>query len=106
DFYVTTARGGSYRHGSLFRMTPAGVVTVLHAFTGGADGSTPLGAVIEASDGSFYGTTESGGRARFGTVFRVTPAGAFTTVHAFARGVSDGAYPRAALMQSADGNFY
>src|SRR6185503_5281654 len=53
DFYVTTARGGSYRHGSLFRMTPAGVVTVLHAFTGGADGSTPLGAVIEASDGDF-----------------------------------------------------
>ena len=42
---------------TVFRMTPNGTMTVLHAFTGGADGGNPQAALIQATDGNFYGTT-------------------------------------------------
>ena len=85
-------------------MTPGGVVTLLHSFTGGADGMTPFGALVQANDGNFYGTTYSGG-VGFGTVFRMTPSGTVTTIHAFTSG-ADGANPHAAVIQASDGNLY
>jgi uncharacterized repeat protein (TIGR03803 family) len=105
NFYGTTPSGGAFDHGTVFRMTPAGVVTVLYSFTGGVDGDSPFAAVIQATDGNFWGTTYSGGSFGFGTVFRMTPAGVLSTVHAFASG-ADGANPRAPLIQATDGNFY
>src|SRR6266853_5453378 len=61
DFYVTSARGGAYRQGAIFKMTVSGVVTPLHSFAGGADGVTPFGRLVQATDGNFYGATERGG---------------------------------------------
>ena len=57
------------------------------------------------SDGAFYGTTAQGGASNDGTVFRITTAGALTSLYSFTDG-SDGAAPGAGLLEGSDGNFY
>jgi uncharacterized repeat protein (TIGR03803 family) len=65
NFYGTTSSGGLFGGGSVFKMTPAGHVTILHSFVGGAtDGATSFGGLVQATDGNFYGTTQSGGASR------------------------------------------
>ena len=105
NFYGTTLLGGASGQGTVFKMTPAGTVTVLHVFAGGTDGAQPAAALIQATDGNFYGTTESGGASGKGTVFRMTPSGTVTVLHAFSGG-ADGSLPVAPLIQATDGNFY
>jgi uncharacterized repeat protein (TIGR03803 family) len=102
NFYGTTGGG----LGTVFKMTPAGTVTVLHTFIGGADGANPSAALVQAGDGNFYGTTSFGGTFNDGTVFMMTPAGTVTIMHSFNGGTTDGAVPFAALIQATDGNFY
>lgn len=65
---------------------------------------------MQASDGNFYGTTSAGGNRSgnclaigCGTVFRITPNGTLTTLHAFS---GDGSYPYTGLLQARDGNLY
>jgi hypothetical protein len=53
----------------MFKITPAGVETMLYSFTGGSDGSNPDSFII-GTDGIFYGTTASGGSSNYGTVFK------------------------------------
>lgn len=91
---------------------PASSGFVLHSFAGGADGADPWAALIQASDGSFYGTTFAGGAYGDRTVFRITPAGVETVLHSFAGG-SDGREPVGAVLppsggviQARNGNFY
>ena len=103
-FYGTTWYGGASGNGTIFKMTPTGQLTVLYSFTAGSDGFQPSAPPIEGSDGNFYGTAEFGGEAGNGTVYKVTPSGKFTTLHAF--GSSDGALPIAPLVQATDGTFY
>ena len=105
DFYGTTTKGGAFDLGTIFKMTPGGVVTVLHAFAGGADGASPCCNLIQAADGDFYGTTIYGGTPGFGTVFKMTRSGTVTVLHAFT-GSAEGGYPRAPLLQANDGTFY
>lgn len=64
NLYGTTSIGGRTANGTVFRITPAGVLTTLYEFRGVGenDGSDPHGTLILASDGNFYGTTSSGGR--------------------------------------------
>jgi uncharacterized repeat protein (TIGR03803 family) len=76
---------------------------VLYAFTGGADGYAPSG-VIQASDGSVYGTTRQGGQAGNGTVFKIDQYGTLTTLHNFSG--TDGMQPSAPLIQAQDGSFW
>lgn len=93
--------------GTVFKMTLAGVPTTLHSFNE-TDGSTPVGTLIQASDGNFYGTTLYGGGNGGGTVFKITPGGAFTTLYSFCSHINctDGGNPFAGLLQGKDGNFY
>src|SRR5207249_4747358 len=91
--------------GTVFKMTPAGVLTSLHSFAV-TDGENPLSGLIEGSDGNFYGTTWSGGVASNGTVFKITPSGTLTTLHFFTGMPIDGANPQAGLIRGSDGNFY
>jgi uncharacterized repeat protein (TIGR03803 family) len=105
NFYGTASAGGASNLGTVFRMAPDSTVTVLHAFTGGTDGASPYAALVGGLDGNFYGTTRDGGALNFGTVFRVTPAGAYTVLYQFAGGY-DGGHPLAALVLATDGNFY
>ena len=111
NFYGTTFYGGATYvsetqpgQGTVFRMTPAGVLTTLHSFDGD-DGANPNAGLVEGSDGNFYGTTTGGGKStNDGTVFRLTPAGTLKTLHRF--GGPDGATPFAELVAGSDGSFY
>ncbi|HEX4121407.1 MAG TPA: choice-of-anchor tandem repeat GloVer-containing protein [Verrucomicrobiae bacterium] len=70
NFYGSAAYGGlNNDNGTLFRMTPAGSVTGLYTFSGGNDGAEPLGALVQNSAGTFYGTTSGGGTSNYGTIF-------------------------------------
>jgi len=88
-------------------MTPGGVVTVLHAFTGGTtDGSQPWGPLIQATDGNLYGVTGGGGSASEGTLFELNfTSHVITIVHSFGA-AGDGQQPPCGLLQGADGNLY
>jgi uncharacterized repeat protein (TIGR03803 family) len=105
NFYGTTGSVGTQNTGTVFRITPAGVETILHTFGSGTDGAIPEGQLIQGSDGNFYGTTASGGTADSGTIFKMTPLGVETVLHSFGNG-TDGATPEASLIQGSDGNFY
>jgi len=86
NFYGTTAGGGwgwaVTGGGTVFRMTPTGVLASLVSFNG-ANGNSPQAPLLQANDGNLYGTTTYGGPNGGGTVFRVTPAGELTTLVAF-----------------------
>jgi uncharacterized repeat protein (TIGR03803 family) len=113
NFYGTTAYGGAANGGAVFRITPAGVETVLYSFVGGTtDGANPYTTLVQGSDGNFYGTTNSGGDASCfggcGAVVKVTPTGAETVLYFFTATVFGGpqAPSPSSLLQGSDGNFY
>jgi len=111
NFYGTTVSGGTNSNGTIFRITPAGVLAMLYSFcsqSGCVDGSEPYDALIQATDGNFYGTTYAGGAQFSGTIYRLTPGGTLTTLYSFcsAAGCTDGQYPTGPLLQAADGNLY
>ena len=111
SFYGTTTGGGTTTgvngSGTVFQITLAGRLKTIYTFcqTNCGDGRFPTGALVQATDGYFYGTTQSGGSGGYGTVFRITAAGALATLYSFA-GAADGAYPIAGLVQGTDGNLY
>ncbi len=105
NFYGTTSNGGLRDGGTVFSITPAGVLTTLYNFSSGADGASPGAALLVGSNGKLYGTTTVGGAHNRGTVFSITPAGVLTTLYSFT-GDTDGANPAAALVLGANGNFY
>ena len=79
---------------------------VLYSFAGGSDGEEPMGKLIQAKDGNFYGVTPAGGGYDGGTFFEYDPAtGTETVLHSFGNG-SDGRYPIGSLIQATDGNLY
>jgi uncharacterized repeat protein (TIGR03803 family) len=105
NFYGTTSVGGSNNDGTVFKITPAGVETLLWSFGSGNDGNGAYGSLIQGSDGSFYGMTDTGGIYTYGTVFRITPAGDESVLWSFGN-TNDGMYPLGSLVQGSDGNFY
>jgi uncharacterized repeat protein (TIGR03803 family) len=111
NFYGITSLDGPHGSGSVFEITPAGVFTTVYGFCAQRnclDGSNPEAALIQGSDGNLYGTTESGGAAFFGFVFKMTPAGKITPIYNFCSqtNCADGSYPSAALIQATNGKFY
>ncbi len=97
NLYGTTAAGGAHNCGTVFRLTLAGVETLLYSFdcTNG-DGGDPAAALIDVS-GTLYGTTQGGGKYGYGTVFSITPAGAYKLVYSF-KGGRDGAVPEGGVV--------
>jgi len=122
NFYGTTSEWGLdtegacdtgiFGCGTIFEITPAGVLTVLHTFSG-SDGFEPYANLTLGSDGNLYGTTLYGGNLSVGscsglgcgTVFKITPQGKFTSLYSFSNG-TDGASPVGRLFQGSNGNFY
>jgi uncharacterized repeat protein (TIGR03803 family) len=107
DFYGTTGGGGTSDAGTVFKITPKGVLTTLHRFSG-TDGNTPVAGLVRATNGGFYGTTFWGGANGDGTVFKITASGVLTTLYSFCFQLkcADGANPSAGLTLATDGNFY
>ncbi len=109
NFYGTTSSGGAYNGGTIFKITPRGVLTTLYSFcaqTNCADGQSPRSGLTLGADGNLYGVTYFGGASTSfdGTVFKITTNGQFTTLHSF-DGIDDGYFPTS-LIQGSDGNFY
>lgn len=105
-FYGTTAEGGTSGLGTVFSVTTAGAVIILHSFSG-MDGEIPYGALMQGVDGNYYGTTQFGGSigSGYGTVFKITPAGTFTSLHSF-NNTTDGYEPFAGLALANTGEFF
>jgi uncharacterized repeat protein (TIGR03803 family) len=86
NFYGQTDLGGASNYGAfgtVYKMSPSGKVTTLHSFEQ-TDGDNPISNLVQGTDGNFYGTAAYGGLyPNFGTVFKITPSGTFTTLHNF-----------------------
>lgn len=111
NWYGTTAFGGLFNVGTVFRLDPAGHETVLYSFTGISDGAYPgLDRLAVDAEGSLYGITASGGDLNCnsgtgcGTVFKLTQAGALTVLHTFVNG-ADGFFPSGVTLDP-KGNVY
>jgi uncharacterized repeat protein (TIGR03803 family) len=105
--YGCVRNGGVAGAGAVFRYSPAASnYTTLHLFDSAADGATPLGGVIEGTDGFLYGTTSAGGENNSGTIFKLSRSGSnFTTLHHFAS-TNDCRNPQSELLEASDGYLY
>lgn len=110
ELYGIATESGAYGFGSVFKVSTGGALTPLHSFCSGGqgnctDGALPIGGLVLATDGNFYGTTDEGD---YGKVFSITSAGSLTTLHSFCSSANceDGEYPAAAFVQGADGILY
>ncbi len=111
NFYGTTQTGGGNQSlGTIFKISPAGVLTTLYAFpSSGLEGHQPTAGLVQASNGNFYGSSSSGGgtgcydNEGCGTVFEITPTGTLTTLAILED--PDG-QPLGGLALGADGDLY
>ena len=99
-----TTSGENHSYGTIFRLSPEGILTTLVAFNDPNSEVYPVGALLQGNDGNFYGVTEFGGNTGNGTIFRLTSAGNLVTMVAF--NGADGTMPEGGLIQGNDGNFY
>jgi uncharacterized repeat protein (TIGR03803 family) len=114
NFYGTTSGNDvdQRQFGSVFKISSNGVLTILYSFTNGSDGAYPMGGLVQDSDGGFYGTTLVSGSNGGGTVYKISAAGALTTVCSFPESKPaglepmDGVCPEAGLVRGSDGAFY
>lgn len=113
NLYGTTLYGGGtcsnvFGCGTVFKLDPSGIETVLYRFSGGHDGSHPLGGLVRDRFGNLYGTTLNGGDFRqgigSGVVFQITAAGE-RVLYTFKYG-PDGSTPSGTLVRDASGNLY
>ena len=111
NFYGVAEIGGSFNYGSMFQMSAADKVSVLHSFLGG-EGLYPVGGLTRDAAGNLYGTTTDGGTPEgggcihgCGAVFKRDITGKLSVLHAFTGG-ADGGLPNATLIQDAAGNLY
>ena len=104
NLYGTTSAGGPANQGVVFKLSPQGLYTVLHSFTGGDDGGSPQAGVTRDSAGNLYGTAY-GGAAGWGVVYRVNTAGQETVLYNFTGG-ADGGIPLSGVIRDPAGNLY
>jgi uncharacterized repeat protein (TIGR03803 family) len=105
NLYGTTAYGGNYSFGTVFKLDSTGKETVLYRFYGGWNGLNPVGGLIMDKAGDLYGATEGGGLFFDGTVFKLSPVMSKPVLHSFAGG-ADGSLPVAGVIADTAGNLY
>lgn len=110
NFYGTTYQGGAHNQGSVFKITPAGVFTLLYSFNFSSsylDAQLPEAGLALGSDGSFYGVGTAGGSKNAGAIFKITPAGSESTLYNFCSVTcNDGFSPATPLVLHTNGKFY
>ena len=105
NLYATSELGGTHGDGTVFKVSPKGVVTVLYNFgASSTDGQQPRGVLTRDSAGNFYGTTFLGGTGGEGTIFKLSPAGKETILYNFSNSV--GGDPIGGLTLDPSGNLY
>jgi uncharacterized repeat protein (TIGR03803 family) len=75
NLYGTTPPGGAHGVGTVFKITPSGSLTTLYSFCSKVnctDGQYPEAALVQDTNGTFYGTTLEGGTHTYGTVFSLS----------------------------------
>ncbi len=98
NLYGTTAYGGSYGNGVVFKLSPGGVLTTLHSFyQAGGDGYNPDAGVALDTKGNVYGTAPGGGAYGYGVLYEITASGQYSILYNFTGG-TDGGTPRNALV--------
>jgi len=108
SFYGATALGGAHDWGTIFKINPiTRELTTVYSFcaqTNCSDGAFPIFGLVQASNRKFYGTTPNAPAVgNPGTIFEITPAGKFTTLHTFNE---TDAGPSGPLIQASNGNLY
>jgi uncharacterized repeat protein (TIGR03803 family) len=111
NLYGTTSEGGASNYGTVFKLTPSGVLTTLHEFCSEAncaDGVVPVFGLTQGINGNFYGATTTEVAGISGTIFEITSSGQLTTLYTFCAlsNCLDGAGSGGALILGTDGNFY
>ncbi len=108
NIYGSTSFGGATgaNQGTIYKIDTTGALTVLHTFSGGADGGEPVGRLIIDVNGNIHGTTEQGGNptCKCGVVFRISAAGDFHVLHTF-NTLRDGQFPNTGVIDVA-GSLY
>jgi uncharacterized repeat protein (TIGR03803 family) len=112
--YPGSAVGGAPGVGTVFRITTDGSLTTIFSFMA-TNGANPVTALTKGPDGALYGTTRAGGstfgdprsfdNAGWGTLFKITTNGQFTSLYSFASN-SEGAEPFSTMTLASDGNLY
>jgi uncharacterized repeat protein (TIGR03803 family) len=105
NLYGTTTGGGSPGNGTVFKLAPDGVETVLHNFNCSNDGCVPWAGVTLDKKGNLYGTTQLGGTYGYGTLYEITVAGSYSILYNFMGG-NDGLYPWNPPVLDKKGNLY
>jgi uncharacterized repeat protein (TIGR03803 family) len=103
--YGMSTQGGTNFLGVVYKLDGAGHQTALHSFLGGSDGAYPYGGLIRDTAGNLYGTTQEGGTANQGTVFKIDSTGNESALYTFT-GSPDGGSPTAPVVMDAEGNLY
>ncbi len=110
NFYGTTYQGGAHNQGSVFKITPAGVYTLVYSFnfsSGYLDADLPEAGLTLGTDGNLYGVGTAGGSKNAGAIFKITPAGNESILYNFCSVTcNDGFGPATPLVLHTDGKFY
>jgi uncharacterized repeat protein (TIGR03803 family) len=110
EFLLTASAGGHYGCGAIILATNTGYAIPVYSFSGGADGCSPMGRLVRAGGGAFYGTASGGGSSSAGTIFKIAKDGPylqyrFSLVYTFTGG-ADGGAPQGTLILDKQGNLY
>lgn len=105
EIVTAVALGGADGDGALFEVTTSGMETILHSFANNGDSGWPVSPPVLASDGNYYGITAANdeGNQFASTFYKITPAGVFSTLHAFTSTEGNQCF---FIIQGSDGNFY
>ena len=102
----TTQAGGASNLGTIFELSSAGTLTLLHSFSGGkTDGSYPYGGLVQDPTGNLYGTGVGGGASGVGAIYELSTAGTYTLLQSLTPKTA-GAYPYGSLVVDAKGNLF
>lgn len=105
NLWGTTAAGGTNAHGIVFKIGTRGKYAVAHNFRSGKDGAAPAAPLAKDAQGYLWGTTAQGAPSGHGTIFRISPKGAYAVMHRYAKAAS-GYDPQAPLFTDLDDHLW